>query len=78
MNILRHLAYKLESGWLPEGELSFILEKVGFKVEYLEDHNRTDGEIHMKYSIDGEEFIFRGNGWNAKTVEPLLDWIDRL
>jgi hypothetical protein len=64
-------------GWFDYDGFNNELMQMDFSVQKLERHNRTDGEVHFRYTHNptNKSFDFNGNYWNAQSFNPLIDWI---
>ena len=64
-------------GWFDYDGFNNHLMKQDFNIVRLERYNRTDGEVHFRYTYipTKESFDFNGNYWNAQSFNTLIDWI---
>jgi hypothetical protein len=64
-------------GWFDYDGFNNELMQMDFSVQKLERHNRTDGEVHFRYTYNptNESFDFNGNYWNAQSFNPIIEWI---
>jgi hypothetical protein len=67
-------------GWFDYDGFNNHLIKENFQIAKLERHNRTDGEVHFRYTHKptNESFDFNGNYWNAQSFHSLIEWISTI
>ena len=65
-----------EHGWISYSKFNDWMVKKGFDVLELENHNRTDGEVHFRYThkISGKAFDFNGNYWDGLSFYSIIEW----
>lgn len=64
-------------GWINYVRFDEWMEANGFTIKVLERHNRTDGEVHYRYTHieTGSWYDFNGNYYNYRTFSKIIEWI---
>lgn len=71
--------YSNNHGWFYYEKFNRWLIQKRIKSTKMERHNRTDGELHFKYTHipSGESFIFLGNQWTNTNIDKIVQWINQ-
>jgi hypothetical protein len=65
--------------WISRTAFNKWMEERGFEVTTLERDNRTDGEVHHRYShkATGKSYEFHGNYWQGSSFGKVVEWLNQ-